>query len=626
MYNLHRIKINNFLSFAETEYEFEKNKTVLVQGCNKTDEGAVSNGSGKSSLQEAIYFAITGNSLKNVSKAKLIRRGEARATVELTLQTHDKVLHIQRTIKERGTSELSVFLNNEETILSSISDKDRFILEQLGLSADDLKAVFIISKANYTPFFSLSDTVKKEFIGKFSGIEKIEDLKDKVKEEAKKYSDKCAKIESDINVKTSSIDMLKEFAATWKLEKAQDGRRLESLRVQEKELMKQVGAKNREQFFRTHSEIQKSRAEKLSTKVLEEEREKLQKLHKEIEKKLVISKKELTSVKSDSEVFEKELSSIRLKLSSGITCPKCQHKFIVDNKETVEQLEEQRETYQEALKETEDLIVDCKSAYEKEDKKYNTILSKILGMGKRVERVQKIQKELTQRSIDAMKEVQKEIDRKASISIELAEVKKKIAQCSSDNSENLRRNEEKTAQLEKEKIELQDILKENQDLSFIEERLLSLLKDFHTYLINGFLSNMERLTNEFLIQMKCDLRVLIDGYRELASGKLTQAVTCRVLRGAVDGELKEYSSGEQAKVEVAMILTLQELLSDSHVNLSFLSIDEVLDSLDSEGMLNLVNALSNVKKTIMLISHISIEDIKDTLIIEKINGTSKIRS
>ena len=48
-----RLKLVNFLSFKELEYDFE-NGPVLLMGENRSDEGQESNGSGKTAIQSAI--------------------------------------------------------------------------------------------------------------------------------------------------------------------------------------------------------------------------------------------------------------------------------------------------------------------------------------------------------------------------------------------------------------------------------------------------------------------------------------------------------------------------------------------------------------------------------------------
>ena len=63
----HNIYINNFLSIGEANVNLEDKGYCLITGINNNpNDAAKSNGSGKSSIMEAICWAFTGETIRGV--------------------------------------------------------------------------------------------------------------------------------------------------------------------------------------------------------------------------------------------------------------------------------------------------------------------------------------------------------------------------------------------------------------------------------------------------------------------------------------------------------------------------------------------------------------------------------
>ena len=88
-----------------------------------------------------------------------------------------------------------------------------------------------------------------------------------------------------------------------------------------------------------------------------------------------------------------------------------------------------------------------------------------------------------------------------------------------------------------------------------------------------------------------------------------------------------FSGGEQGRMLFASILANRHMINLTHPygGLDFLSIDEIFEGVDSSGLKDLVNAAKQLGICVMLITHVTDEEIdEDVLLIEKINGISKI--
>lgn len=179
MWKLTNIKIKNIISLKEADFSPEQGVATLIYGQNLDNSNQPANGSGKSSLVEAISFAITGEQLRKVkSIEEIINDSEDEAYVKLTL-TNDydnTVFTIERTIS-RGSSqriECHKYLEGKEeietdrTIQPTVNDYNKFILSEIGITKEDLYNIYVLCDSKYESFFDASDKSKKEVINTFS--------------------------------------------------------------------------------------------------------------------------------------------------------------------------------------------------------------------------------------------------------------------------------------------------------------------------------------------------------------------------------------------------------------------------------------------------------------------------
>ena len=99
-----RLRLKNFLSFAELDHRFRK-EAVLIQGKNLTEiESKETNGAGKSTMQAAIAYAILSTPLRKVLDSSLIMWGEEEAEIWLDIYcpVRQKTLNIHRTIRQKA--------------------------------------------------------------------------------------------------------------------------------------------------------------------------------------------------------------------------------------------------------------------------------------------------------------------------------------------------------------------------------------------------------------------------------------------------------------------------------------------------------------------------------------------
>lgn len=188
---------------------------------------------------------------------------------------------------------------------------------------------------------------------------------------------------------------------------------------------------------------------------------------------------------------------------------------------------------------------------------------------------------------------------------------------------------------EKIKVALEEEKKIDGQLEKYEKKIMSTkswetnFKNFKSYVANQSIKNIQDYTNLFLQSMKTDIGIEIDGYKTLASNKIKEAITATVLRDGFDaGSYGKFSGGERGRIDVAVILSIQELINlncPQGKGLDLLICDEILDQIDTLGLEFIIEALQGIGKTIAIISQNEINALKEhTVIIEKTNRVSTI--
>lgn len=185
MWKLSEINIRNIVSFREASFVFEQGVATLIFGRNEDNASQPCNGSGKSSFIEAISLALTGEQLRKVkSVEEIINDTEDEAYVSLRLNNdYDGTqMTINRCIRRNGPQIIQVLRQNgsydsdvEEIVQPTVADYNKYILNEIGLTKDDIYNNFILCDNKYESFFDCSDRNKKEIINRFSNGEIVDE-------------------------------------------------------------------------------------------------------------------------------------------------------------------------------------------------------------------------------------------------------------------------------------------------------------------------------------------------------------------------------------------------------------------------------------------------------------------
>lgn len=192
------IDIENFRSIERAIVDLANQGTVIVKGINEYEDKATSNGSGKSSIFEAIIFALfeeTSSGEKDVAN-RVIDNGY---TITLKFEIDNDEYTIVRQCTGSKTS-VTFLKNGLDISARNKTDTNKLILNVLGISKSIfLDSIFLSQNAN-TNLASLSPTARKERLEILTNTDStIATFKEQLKEKQVEYEAKCVEDQMAIN-------------------------------------------------------------------------------------------------------------------------------------------------------------------------------------------------------------------------------------------------------------------------------------------------------------------------------------------------------------------------------------------------------------------------------------------
>ena len=258
MWKLKSIEAENLCAFRSLAYTLQQGVTTLIFGNNKDNDSQQSNGAGKSALLECIAVGLTGSPLRKIRTEEIINDAaeQCRITLHLANDASNEELIIARSIPRKGASTVACKLyrggelvTTDEAVQHSVDAYNKYILEKLGITREELLNNFILSKYRYEDFLSSSDKEKKEIINRFSNGILVDEAIARVEEDIEPLSGEQQKIDLELAGIDGRIEMLQEQIAKEVAAGEERGRNRES-RIAELE-----GAiATKREYIRTHKE------------------------------------------------------------------------------------------------------------------------------------------------------------------------------------------------------------------------------------------------------------------------------------------------------------------------------------------------------------------------------------
>jgi DNA repair protein SbcC/Rad50 len=170
MIHLKRLYANNFKQLQDLELHFPDQARILVQGQNEA---------GKSTLFEAVFFALFGAALATEAGARglddLIGYGMEKARVELDVQAGDRVFKIARTIV-RGKSnvwELDIARGEAVEEIRGNTAVNKRLIAELGFDGDALLNTCFVEQKKLEKLEGLNKAKREESLAKLLNLDSL---------------------------------------------------------------------------------------------------------------------------------------------------------------------------------------------------------------------------------------------------------------------------------------------------------------------------------------------------------------------------------------------------------------------------------------------------------------------
>lgn len=164
--NFNKISIKNFLSVGNAPVVVDfKRGLHIITGINKDKEDR-RNGVGKSTVADAIYFGVFGETLRDLKKEHIINnvnKKNCEIQLDVTIQQYDKKEQIQ-IIRTLEPSKCFVYVDGEDKTRDSISNTNEFIMSKFNCTPEIFQNCVIMTVNNTIPFMAKKKHEKRKFI------------------------------------------------------------------------------------------------------------------------------------------------------------------------------------------------------------------------------------------------------------------------------------------------------------------------------------------------------------------------------------------------------------------------------------------------------------------------------
>jgi DNA repair exonuclease SbcCD ATPase subunit len=590
------IKIQNFLSIGDKPLEIKFQKGInLITGENKDIGGK--NGIGKSTIADALYWCLFGNTLRDLKKEKIQHNQnnkECNVVIKFDIHTekNKKSYEINRVL---NPSKITIISDGKDETPSTLPKSDEYIKNLIGANEEVFNNAVIMSSNNTLPFMAQKKVDKRKFI---EGILQLN-----------VFGEMLLKTRSDFNECKKQNDLLsnnfinhqKNLEMLEKLKNNDESNKKNKI----KELQQKIEI-NQKQINKLENETTKS-GNNLKNEIAElnEKLKFLEKFYKT--QHTDISNKTKEKIKIESSIDQKNKEKQKI-LSKGNICPTCNREYckedinhIQQSVKTIEieiknlqkdlqELNNQIESLQEKLKEIEDGIKKIQNKQKKTNEEITSLRLK-------EQNIQTLKKQNT----DYKKDINKIEIEKSNFDSDIKKCKKDIDNTQSE-LENI-----------KNKLKVLNTAKYIVSEEGIKTYIVKKLIDVFNQRLNFYLKKLQA-------PCKCEFDELFEETIFNDKGK-----ECSYFN---------FSGGERKRIDIAILFMFQDILrlhTGTSFSLNFY--DELFDSaIDDNGIEKIIEILKNkvekYEESVYIISHKNHTkvNVDNVLLLEKSKGVTSLLS
>ena len=561
MITFEKVRWKNFLSTGNTfsEIELRVAKTNLIVG---------SNGAGKSTILDALTFALFGKPFRKISKSSLINSiNEKDTVVEVEFSIGRNDYHVMRAIKP-NMFEIKLngqLFNQEATVMDQQKNFEKNVLK---MNFKSFTQVVILGASTFVPFMRMPLGQRREIIEDILDIQIFSTMNDNLRAKVKINNEELRDVDYQLELVKNKINIQKGHMLN--LEKRDkeeiDRKKQKILEYQQKE------TDNNDIITDLTQQILRLNEEMLD--------------YKQSNKKL------------------NKLNTYLMKLTHKLNSVKKEHKFFEDNHVCPTCTQTLEDSFRE------EKIASGKDKIQELQLGFDDLNTAIEEEQSRVEKFTELSTEISELNT-SVNQTNYEL---TSIRKSITDINTEIDDLTKDNADAKEEyNKLKTLVTEKKSlsIELEETRKDKDTLSVASK----LLKDsgIKTRIIKTYLPTMNKMIGHFLGNMEFYVNFTLDeNFEETIKSRYRDVFS-----------YESFSEGEKARIDIALLLTWRAIAKlKNSVDTNLLILDEIFDgSLDQSGTSELGWILRNFddRTNVFVISHKeSMSDkFERTLVVEK---------
>ena len=535
----------NFLSTGNLPNKIDLNRstTTLVVGRN---------GEGKSTMLDALTFALFGKPFRNINKPQLINSingKNALVTIEFDVGTTS-----YKVVRGLKPGIFEIHCNGQLVNQDSAAKDYQKLLEQqiLKLNYKTFTQVVILGSASFVPFMQLPAWQRREVIEDILDISIFSTMNTLLKERINDTKDQLTSIESNITVARANVDAQKKLIGTM----------VNSKKEQVDQIKNQIAINEAE--IESNNKRWNELDDQMNAIMIEADNA------KELEDNLTAALKAKNKFLHLQEQKEETLSFFE----ENETCPSCSQAIPHEHKTSIiSKINEDKKELANNLS-----ILD--EAYQK--------------LVDRQKQLEKVNKELLALNVQS--------NAIHSANLLLAKQNKKLEsdiQSTKEDTGNIDAEKAKLKQIADDAMQLINRKSELFQEKQIQEVSSMLLKDtgIKTAIIKEYLPIMNKFINGYLTAMDFYVHFELDeGFNEVIKSRFRDEFT-----------YASFSEGEKMRIDLAILFTWRQIAKmKNSVNTNLLILDEIFDSsLDNSAtdyFLSLIDSFGD-NSNIFVISH-----------------------
>ena len=319
--NFNTIKIKNFLSIGNEEVEIDfKNGLNIITGINK-DKQDRRNGVGKSTIADAIHFAIFGETIRELSKDFIVNAINKKNTVvqlNFSVNENNEVKQY-KVVRKLKPTKCYLFVDDVDLTESTIPNTNKKIKNIVSGSPEVFQNCVIMSLNTTLPFMAQRRVEKRKFIEGILNLEIFSEMLNRARSEYNDVQKKYEHAHKDYDHSNNILTLLKE----------QKDNIVKSVIEQKEKILNRISVIEKE------IEENKNKIEPIDKELVERTKEKIIQINEKLEDistKISDVKTNITRHDTEISFYQKQIDNIGTEKD---VCPTCLHEITSNDREHI---------------------------------------------------------------------------------------------------------------------------------------------------------------------------------------------------------------------------------------------------------------------------------------------------